>query len=209
MDFSVRTNEVNDERGRLKAFATLTIGNNFKISGIAVLHKRDSDEYYIRMPVYKTNKIDENGKSIYKPICQPLTGEFYKELHDAVIQAMNSPNHQVTISQGSQVADPEYSIGVGLFNDGKGLVGLGSISFDKQFIVNTIRLYDKNNRFRLNMPCKKAAATDESGKDVFYDICHPVTKEFRQELTDVFRLNYMALKEQKDQMQMPSQGKAR
>ena len=56
------------------------------------------------------------------------------------------------------------------------LRGIASVGFDDVFVIHNISIIDGNNGLVVSMPSKK-------GKDNKYnDICHPITKEFREEL---------------------------
>ena len=46
----------------LKGFATLTFGDSFKITNVAIMQNQDTGELFVSMPRYKTNEKDENNE---------------------------------------------------------------------------------------------------------------------------------------------------
>ena len=66
-----------------------------------------------------------------------------------------------------------------------GLKGTASISFDGCFAVHNVSIVEnKDGNLFVSMPSYKTRQLDENGKDIYKDICFPVTKEFRERLNN-------------------------
>lgn len=63
-----------------------------------------------------------------------------------------------------------------LTGDGK-VKALASITFDKVFTIHSIKIIEGVNGLFVSMPSRK------NDKDEYVDIAHPVTDEFRKELS--------------------------
>ena len=64
-----------------------------------------------------------------------------------------------------------------------GLKGSATVSFDGCFAVHNINIVErKDGNLFVSMPSYKTKQVDENGKDIYKDICFPVTKEFRERL---------------------------
>ena len=58
------------------------------------------------------------------------------------------------------------------------------------------------------MPSYKTKQKDENGKDIYQDICYPVTKEFREKLySEIERVYAEAKEKQQEQAKEQSQDK--
>lgn len=77
----------------------------------------------------------------------------------------------------------EYKIQVNDFEqEGNYLKGLVNITFGDSFKIAGIKIGEgKESSFFIGMPSYKAKEK-ENGKDVYKEICYPITKEFRDEL---------------------------
>ncbi len=72
-----------------------------------------------------------------------------------------------------------------LENAMNGLKGTASISFDGCFAVHNVSIVEsKDGNLFVSMPSYKTKQLDENGKDIYKDICFPVTKEFRERLNN-------------------------
>ena len=76
MKYAIKVNEVKNHDGNIRGFATVTFGDSFKITNIAILENREKGELFVSMPRYKSNDRDENGETVYKDVCNPITKEF-------------------------------------------------------------------------------------------------------------------------------------
>lgn len=89
MDISVKTHALNNESGATKALGTVTFDGVFTVKNIAVMSGKN-DSLFVAMPSYKTKETDENGKAVYKDICNPITKEFREVLYNAVLESYRS-----------------------------------------------------------------------------------------------------------------------
>lgn len=69
-------------------------------------------------------------------------------------------------------------------NGGNGLKGSATVTFDGCFTVHNINIVERKGDGNLfvSMPSYKTKQVDENGKDIYKDICFPITKEFRERL---------------------------
>ena len=63
--------------------------------------------------------------------------------------------------------------------------GFADVTFDDCFVVKGIRILDGKNGLFVAMPSEYSEKDDE-----YYDRCFPITKEFREELTDAILDGY-------------------
>src|SRR5574344_322784 len=88
MKYSIKVNSINSKEGsNIKGFATVVFGDSFKITNIAILENKDKDQLFVSMPRYKSIERDENGTTIYKDVCNPITAEFREELYTNILEA--------------------------------------------------------------------------------------------------------------------------
>lgn len=86
---------VYEDKGRLKATATVCLGGCFLITGVRV---SDCEKgLCVFMPSRKT----EDGE--YKDICFPITSELYKQIKDTVLEAYE--NYQPEAAPKDTAAD--------------------------------------------------------------------------------------------------------
>lgn len=65
MKYSIKLNGVNNPEKSVKAFATVTFGNCFKITNIAVVKTKDGTPF-VSMPSFKSKERNEHNQPIYK-----------------------------------------------------------------------------------------------------------------------------------------------
>jgi len=203
MKYSVKVNEVKAKEGKesnIRGFATLVFGDSFKITNIAILENKDKQQLFVSMPRYRSNERDENGGTIYKDVCNPITAEFREELYGNILEA-----YQQEISKGQEKGTtakakqemPEFSVTVTPYErDGSSIRGLARIYFDDSFIVNNVSVLQGKDKLFVAMPAYKTKQVDEQGKTVYQDVAYPVTKEFREKLYGQIISEYEKAKEQ-------------
>lgn len=203
MKYSVKVNEVKAKEGKesnIRGFATLVFGDSFKITNIAILENKDKQQLFVSMPRYRSNERDENGSTIYKDVCNPITAEFREELYGNILEA-----YQQEISKGQEKGTtakaeqemPEFSVTVTPYErDGSSIRGLARIYFDDSFIVNNVSVLQGKDKLFVAMPAYKTKQVDEQGKAVYQDVAYPVTKEFREKLYGQIISEYEKAKEQ-------------
>ena len=94
MKYSINVNEVKTKEGNIKGFATVVFGDAFKITNIAILENPERQQLFVSMPRYRSSEHDENGGTIYKDVCNPITQEFREELYDNIIEAYETVKTQ-------------------------------------------------------------------------------------------------------------------
>lgn len=215
MKYSIKVNSINSKEGsNIKGFATVVFGDSFKITNIAILENKDKDQLFVSMPRYKSTERDENGATIYKDVCNPITAEFREELYGNILEAYDkfaepeqSQEHRIERVQEM----PEFSVTVTPYErEGSNIKGLARVYFDNNFIINNVNILQGKNNVFVAMPAYKTKQTDEQGKVIFQDVCYPVTKEFRQKLYDEIIQTYEQEKtKQLDHSQNKSEEKAK
>ena len=193
MKYSIRANEIKgnerqqgENASHLRGFATLIIGNDFKISNIAILESNEG-KLFVSMPRYKSSDKDEKGANVYKDVCNPITKEFREELYDNILEAFEKAKcadktEEVKSQEGTEM--PSFSVSVTPFErEGSNIRGLARIYFEDCFIVNNVSiLQGKEESLFIAMPSYRTKQVDENQKPVYQDVCYPITKEFREKL---------------------------
>ena len=142
------------------------------------------------MPRYKSIERDENGTTIYKDVCNPITAEFREELYTNILEAYEraiAPEQEQAQDSGKgmkgAVEMPEFSVTVSPYErDGSNIKGLARIYIEESFIVNNVNILQGKENIFVSMPAYKTKQNDEQGKPIYQDVCYPVTKEFREKL---------------------------
>ena len=191
MRYSIKVNSINSKEGsNIKGFATVVFGNSFKITNIAILENKDKDQLFVSMPRYKSTERDENGATIYKDVCNPISAEFREELYTNILEAYEraiAPEQEQVQDNGKGmqgvVKMPEFSVTVSPYErDGSNIKGLARIYIEESFIVNNVNILQGKENIFVSMPAYKTKQNDEQGKPIYQDVCYPVTKEFREKL---------------------------
>lgn len=195
MQYAITVNALNNknqnEKTNLVGFASVVFGDSFKISNITI--RNGQNGLYASMPKYKSKETDEQGRAVYKEICNPTTKEFRKELNDNIIEAFQNLQQNsvksMVVSQEEQpdgdviIEEPEFQVKVTPFERENGAIrGLGRIYFENQFVVNNVSLLQGQKGLFVAMPSYQTKQKDKNGNPEYQDICYPVTKEFREKL---------------------------
>lgn len=210
MKYSIKVNEVTNNEGSLKGYASVTLSDSFKLSNIRIFENQETGELFVAMPNYKTSEVGENGENVYKDIFHPITKESreelyanildtYRELHDH--QAGRS--HRTTVNEKDTVM-PDFSVRVTPYErEGSNVRGLASICFDNSIVVNNVTVNEsRDGKLYVNMPSYRSSQTDEHGKPVYKDFCNPVTAKFREKLYGDIISTYQQAKEQQKESLM-------
>ncbi len=187
MKYSIKLNAVNHAEKSVKAFATLTFGESFKITNIAVLTNQEG-KTFVSMPRYRSNERTEQNEAVYKDICNPITKEFREELYNNILELYEKMDEagRTEVNRELQVTkEPEFSVKVTPYErEGSNILGLARIYFEDSFVVGNVSIIQgKENEF-VAMPSHKVKQSGKDGKPVYQDICFPVTKDFREKLYD-------------------------
>ena len=209
MKYAIKVNEVKKENGNVKGFATVVFGDSFKITNIAIVENKDKGQLFVSMPRYKSNERSEDGSAIYKDVCNPITAEFREELYSNILEEYERVQAQGQPEKGTEkdVTPPEFSVTVTPYErEGSNIRGLARIYFEDSFIVNNVNILQGKEKVFVAMPSYKTKQKDENGKDIYQDICYPVTKEFREKLYSEIERAYTEAKEkQQEQAKEQSQ----
>ena len=184
MKYSIKLNAVNNPDKNVKAFATITFGDCFKITNIAVV--KSQEEPFVSMPSFKSKERTEHNQPVHKDVCNPITSEFRKELYDDILSlyAEMEQSGKTEVSRDDENAqEPEFRVAVTPFErEGSNIRGLARIYFEDCFVVSNVSIIRGKEKEFVAMP--SYMIKQNSGKSQYQDVCFPVTKEFREKLYD-------------------------
>ena len=83
--------------------------------------------------------------------------------------------------------------------EGSNIRGLARIYFEDCFIVNNVNILQGKEKVFVSMPSYRTKQKDEKGRDIYQDICYPVTKDFRAKLYGEIEKAYEEAKEKQRQ----------
>ncbi|MGN1196829.1 MAG: SpoVG family protein [Acetatifactor sp.] len=184
MKYSIKLNAVNNPDKNVKAFATVTFGDCFKITNIAVV--KSQEEPFVSMPSFKSKERTEHNQPVYKDVCNPITSEFRKKLYDDILSlyAEMEQSGKTEVSRYAENAqEPEFRVAVTPFErEGSNIRGLARIYFEDCFVVSNVSIIQGKEKEFVAMP--SYMVKQNGGKSQYQDVCFPVTKEFREKLYD-------------------------
>lgn len=179
MKYDIALKKIEDENSKLKAIATINIGDAFTVKGVKVYEGKDG--LFVSMPNYKRNEPDSHGNE-YKDICYPITADFRKELEQKIVDKYNGINEYEPEITDCRIGKIEKD----------SLVGLASITLDNQFVIGNIKIVNGKDGLFVSMP-----NYNKDGK--YKDICYPTTASFRDKLNNVILDKYKEIEKNKDQ----------
>ena len=184
MKYVIIVNEVKGSNHGLRGFASISFGNTFKITNVAIMENSETGKLFVSMPRYKTNEKDENQKEVYQDICNPITKEFREELYGDILKAFEERNEKKDKgTEQTPTEMPEFSVKVVPYTqEGSNVIGFARIYFEDCFVVNNVTVIQGKENAFVSMPSYKTKDVDENNKPIYRDICYPVTKEFREKL---------------------------
>lgn len=83
MEYAIRLNAVNNPDASVRAFVTVTFGEAFKITNVAVVEGKEN-QLFVSMPSFRSKERDKHNQPVYKDVCNPITKEFREELYRAI-----------------------------------------------------------------------------------------------------------------------------
>lgn len=92
-EFSVRVTPYEKENSNIKALASIHIENCLAVNNITVNESKEGN-LYVSMPSYKSKQLDDQGKAVYKDICNPVTGKFHDKLYGAILNSYEQAKEQ-------------------------------------------------------------------------------------------------------------------
>ena len=191
MGYSISAGINKGENEKLKGIASVVIDKAFKISNIAIFEGKKG--LFVAMPRFKGK--DKEGNEAYKDVCHPITAEFRKALYDDILmtfnEAMKSDKHFAKYESLDIQDAPKLGVTVHPFNkENSTLKGMASIVLNDNFIVENIPVREGKNGLFVAMPSYKSVRTDD-----YKDVVYPVTKEFREELSNAVLAQFEKSKE--------------
>lgn len=198
MKYSIKLNAVNNPDKNVKAFATVTFGDCFKITNIAVVKSQEADPF-VSMPSFKSKERTEHNQPVYKDVCNPITSEFRKELYDDILSLygeMEQSGRAEVSRDAENPEEPEFRVAVTPFEkEGSNIRGLARIYFEDCFVVSNVSIIQGKEKEFVAMPSYMVKQNGRDGKSQYQDVCFPVTKEFREKLYDAIHDCYQQEKE--------------
>lgn len=202
MKYTIKVNEVKKQDSNVKGFATVVFGDSFKITNIAIVQNKENEKLFVSMPRYKSNEKDENGATVFKDVCNPITSDFREELYGSILAEFERVKGQGQTDRGyaKEIEPPQFSVTVTPYErEGSNIRGLARIYFEDCFIVNNVNILQGKEKVFVSMPSYRTKQKDENGRDIYQDICYPVTKDFRAKLYGEIEKAYEEAKEKKRQ----------
>ena len=199
MEYSIKLNAVNNQEKSVRAFATVTFGDCFKITNIAVVEGKEKQPF-VSMPSFKSKERTEHNEPVYKEVCNPITSDFRKALYDDIL-SLYAEMEQTGRTEVSRVAEnpqePEFRVAVTPFErEGSNIRGLVRIYFEDSFVVSNVNVIQGKEKEFVVMPSYMVKQNGKDGKPKYQDICFPVTKKFREKLYNAILESYKKEREQ-------------
>lgn len=193
MNYTVQVNEVKNTDGNIRAFASVVFGECFKITNIAILENKEKGQLFVSMPRYRSNQRNEDNEPVYKDVCNPITKEFREELYSLILQAYKNVKNKTGEKQVEKTEDDkaegqgnagiEFSVSVTMLErEDSDIKGLARIFIENCFVINNVSIIQGKENLFVAMPSYKTKKVDGNNKPIYHDVCHPITKEFREVL---------------------------
>lgn len=215
MEYAIRLNAVNNPDASVRAFATVTLGESFKITNVAVVEGREKQPF-VSMPSFRSKERDEHNQAVYKDVCNPITKEFREELYGDILDLyaeMEQTGKAEVVREAEGAQKPDFTVKVTPFErEGSNVLGLARIYFEDSFVVSNVSILKGKDKEFIAMPSYKTKQIGKDGKPQYQDVCFPVTKEFREKLYDTILEAYKQEKElaaDKSRTQVAAQAQAR
>lgn len=185
MEYSLKLNAVGNPEASVRAFATVTLGDSFKITNVAVVEGKGK-EPFVSMPSFRSKERDEHNQAVYKEVCNPITKEFRAQLYGDILALygqMEQTGRAEVTKEAASLSEPEFTVKVTPFErEGSNVLGLARIYFEDSFVVGNVSILKGKEKEFVAMPSYMIKQTGKDGKPQYQDVCFPVTKEFRDRL---------------------------
>lgn len=208
MNYSIRASVYESKKESsgntiVRGFCDLVFGDSIKVTNIAILENKATGELFVSMPRYLSNERDEQGNQIYKEVCNPTSKEFRDELYSNVLKAygraLNDDKAVLTVDAQDKQR-PDFNVSVTPYEkEGSQIRGLARVYINDSFVIGNIHIVQGSSGLFVTMPSYKTNQVDEKGKDVYRDICFPVTKDFRERLFSALIEEYGNRKEKAEE----------
>ena len=159
MKYSIRANEIKgnekqqgESASHLRGFATLIIGDHFKISNIAILESNEG-KLFVSMPRYKSSDKDEKGANVYKDVCNPtkrIPNQHYLLEEKALLLPLPKSRYRMKKMQNRKIS-PDSFVSI---NSNKYSVPVKYVGKTVQFRLIygfRIELYDSKERYIMSL----------------------------------------------------------
>lgn len=167
MDYSIQLNAASKSDKSVKAFASVTFGNCFKVTNIAVVENKEGVPF-IAMPSFKSKERTEDNKPVYKDVCNPITAEFRKELYDDILALYGEMEQSGRTEVSKNVVNPKEPIirvaVIPFEREGSNIRGLVRIYFDNCFVVNNASVIKGKEKEFVSMPSYLVNQNEKDGK---------------------------------------------
>lgn len=198
MEYAIRLNAVNNPEASVRAFATVTFGDAFKITNVAVVEGKENRPF-VSMPSFRSRERDEHNQPVFKDVCNPITKEFREELYGnilALYAEMEQTGRAEIVKEAEETQEPDFTVKVTLFErEGSNVLGLARIYFEDSFVVGNVSILKGQEKEFVAMPSYKVKQNGKGDKPQYQDVCFPVTKEFREKLYTALISTYQQEKE--------------
>lgn len=198
MEYAIRLNAVNNPEANVRAFATITFGESFKVTNVAVVEGKEKQPF-VSMPSFLSKERDERNQPVFKDVCNPITKEFREELYGDILDLyaeMEQTGRVEIVKEAEGAQEPEFTVKVTPFErEGSNVLGLARIYFEDSFVVGNVSILKGQEKEFVAMPSYKAKQNGKEGKPQYQDVCFPVTKEFREKLYTALISTYQQEKE--------------
>ena len=188
MKYEITVGEVKTENSNIKGYASVVFGDSFKVNNITILANRN-EQLYISMPHYAKGAGRER-----KDICCPTTRNFRGELEANILLALENlqqTGEKTFLVGDEQDRDLPFTVAVTPFKkENSSICGLARIYLDGCFVISNISLIMGKNGLFVSMPSYKTNQIDENNRNVYRDICYPVTGEFREKVNNMLTAAY-------------------
>ena len=183
MFYNVKINEVKNQDGKVKAFANITFGDCLAVRNISIVGRKNGDGFFVSMPSYKSDYVDEFGQPEYKDICFPITSDFHRELTDNILDAYQAKVKGELDKDGMDFGNPSEALDFSVRmtpveREGSTLCAYGQITLENSFVISNVSVVQGQYGEFVSMPSYKNGSKGGS----YRDLAFPVTNDFREEL---------------------------
>lgn len=189
MEISVKASKLPEgsNEGHLKGLANINFGDQIKVRSVQILEGKEG-QLFVAMPSYRTNRTDEQGKSVFNEICNPISADFRSQLYDAVIESFESGD-AVKFDDGK---DMKMSVIANAMEEPRGnVLGNAKIYINDNFVVTGITIREgKNGNAFPSMPSFKTSKTDEQGKAIYQEVAYAANDTARKNLNEAVMQRY-------------------
>lgn len=195
MDILVKANALKERSGSTVAIANIQFGEILKVRNVTI--KEGKNGLFISMPSYATNKVDEQGQTIYRDVFNPITKEGRERLYEAIMESYES-GKEVKLTDNVERTEADLSVRVvPLENGTNGVLAMGRMYLNSDYVVNniTVREGGKDKTPFVAFPSYKTNEPSETGAAVYKDFVYPCSKEARENVVGKLLSAYKEAKE--------------